>query len=199
MASFLLKRFGSVFGMAASDVDDYDDVDGDGDGGGIGGPLHPLITLMFWLCPLLLLTFLVAAFFPRNWRLPKFGGPAVSASSRPQAATIEQLPPYAVSSKRLPPEGVFTADTIPKGLFMRHTTKAGVWAEVTVVRGLVRVNVMEGGNAEIVDLHGGGEGGDAVAVVAPQVGHEIKLLSDDIELSMRLFSVPDTEDHSKID
>jgi tellurite resistance-related uncharacterized protein len=197
MASFLLKRFGKVFSNAAWDADDDDDFDGDEDG--VGVPLHPLVTLVFWLCPLLLLTFLVAAFFPRNWRLPKFGGPEVRASTRPQAATIEQLPPDAVSTKRLPPEGVFTAETIPKGLFMRHTTKAGVWAEVTVVRGLVRVNVMEGGNAEIVDLHGGGEGGDAVAVVAPQIGHEIKPLSDDIELYMRLFSVPDTEDHSKID
>ena len=149
-----------------------------------GGPTPSLFRpqrLMF------LLFKTVTARFVRRDFAPLPPSDAGAGGGHAAAATILQLPPDVVPYKRLPPEGVFTAATIPRGLLSRHNTKPEVWGEITVVKGLLQLNQLEGQVEEVVLSPATGPG-----VVAPGQYHIVKPLTEDIEMFLRFNARPGT-------
>eukprot|EP00927_Polykrikos_kofoidii_P047670 TRINITY_DN41944_c0_g1_i1.p1 TRINITY_DN41944_c0_g1~~TRINITY_DN41944_c0_g1_i1.p1 ORF type:complete len:400 (-),score=61.36 TRINITY_DN41944_c0_g1_i1:351-1550(-) len=109
------------------------------------------------------------------------------ALPRSVAATILQLPPHVVEYKRLPEDGTFTVATMPRGLLSRHNTKADVWGAIHVVKGRLQLNQLEGEVEEVVLTPTSG-----IGVVAPSQYHQVKPLTDDMEMFIRFCAKPGT-------
>eukprot|EP00656_Telonema_subtile_P015398 TRINITY_DN18058_c0_g1_i2.p1 TRINITY_DN18058_c0_g1~~TRINITY_DN18058_c0_g1_i2.p1 ORF type:complete len:144 (+),score=37.68 TRINITY_DN18058_c0_g1_i2:195-626(+) len=99
--------------------------------------------------------------------------------------TAVKMPPDAFAYKRLPGEGYFTKDTILKGLLSRHNTKAGVWGQINVVKGKLQLQTLDG-ELETVVMSRGQNG-----VVAPRQYHQVKPLSDDLQMFIVFHQIED--------
>lgn len=108
---------------------------------------------------------------------------------------MPKLPKDVVKYSQVPKQGkVFTSTTIPKGLLKEHTTKKGTWGIINVSKGklLYTITGKRGDDDDISgpisfelspQFHG---------VIQPQLLHQVKALTDDLEFIVEFLRLPGT-------
>lgn len=112
---------------------------------------------------------------------------------RYSADGMPKLPKGVVKYSQVPKEGkVFTSTTIPSGLLKEHTTKKGTWGIINVSKGKLLYTITgkrsDGEKRPISfelspDFHG---------VIQPQLLHQVKALTNDLEFVVEFLRLPGT-------
>lgn len=128
--------------------------------------------------------------------------PSHSSETSPSIPNTENtdgmpiLPSNVVQYSQVPKvPNVFTATTVPKGLLRQHSTKKGTWGIIVVRKGQLQYTI-PAHNVEpkrVFVLDGSSENSSLnKGIIEPQVLHEVKPLSDDVEFVVQFWRVPGT-------
>ena len=111
----------------------------------------------------------------------------IPTTSATTTTGMKSLPKDVVKYSQVPKgDKKFTATTIPKGLLKAHNTKKGTWGVINVTKGQLRYQINEPSLA--VHVLSSTQRG----IIEPQIRHEVKALTDDLEFVVEFYRLPNT-------